>query len=201
VLVNDNGSLRLQATGLKSGANYFVRVSGQASAGLGNYELSVDFGRQAATLQTFANGQLGATAPAATYNFYVAQSQLFSFLLQADALASTPAGAAVSATIRDAAGRVVFSVKAVAGKIVSGPTVFLAPGAYTLTIAAVAPPGAASSPSIAYRLLGDVISDPIGPALADPTLKPVYTTTTSPPIYSYPGGVQSTTPYLLTLAK
>jgi hypothetical protein len=198
VLANGNGVYTVQAVGVnvKNGGNYFLRVSANGSpAGVGNYALEASFGTTGANLTTFAGGALGASAPEQSYNFYVAESQIFQFLLT---VASTPTatGSSVNATILDANGAVAYALNGYAGETTSNNAVFLTPGAYTLRFSASGPNGAAP-PALTYALAGESISDPIGPTLSDPTLSPVYTTPGDPTIFTYPGGAVSPVPFLI----
>jgi hypothetical protein len=194
ILANGNGIFTIQASGLKSGGNYSLQVStGGSSAGVGNYALDANFGSTAANLSTFASGSLSATAPQQSYNFYVAESQLFQFLLSASGVGA-PAGSAVQMTIEDQNGNVVYSLTAAAGDTVSADALLLTPGAYTLSFAVLAPPGVAV-PSLSYSLMGESISDPIGAVINDPTLSPSYPT--GPGGYQYPNGNTSPNSYLI----
>ena len=90
ILANGDGVFTIQASNLKSGGNYYLQVSsGGSTAGVGNYALDAEFGSTAANLSTFASGSLSASAPQQSYNFYVAESQLFQFLLSADGVRRT----------------------------------------------------------------------------------------------------------------
>jgi hypothetical protein len=196
VLANGDGTYTVQAAGLRS-SHLFLEVQPDASSGrvAGNYALSATFGQAAADLTTFAGDNLGASG-AQSYNLYVAESQLFQFLLSADA-AGAQAGSAVQMSLMDANGNVVFSLSAGAGQTVSGDTLFLTPGTYTVRFSAAGP-----VPALSYQLLGESISDPIGPALADPTLAPQFMPPNplpNVPPYLYPGNIPSPNPFLLVL--
>jgi hypothetical protein len=196
ILANGNGVFTIQASGLNSGGNYFVEVSsGGSSADVGNYALDATFGLTAANLSTFASGNLSASAPQQSYNFYVAESQLFQFLLSANGIGA-PAGSAVQMTIKDQNGKVVYTLTADAGDTVSSNALLLAPGAYTLTFTALGPPGD-PVPALSYSLTGESISDPIGAVANDPTTQPVYTSPTTPGGFLYPNGTQTTNPFLI----
>jgi hypothetical protein len=196
ILANGDGIFTIQASNLKGGGNYFLQVSaGGSTSGVGNYALDAEFGSTAANLSTFASGSVSASAPQQTYNLYVAESQLFQFLLSASGVGA-PAGSAVQMTIKDANGNVVYSLTAAAGDTVSSDALLLTPGAYTLSFAVLAPPGVAV-PTLSYSLMGESISDPIGAVVNDPTTQPVYTDPTTPGGYQYPNGTTSTTPYLI----
>ncbi len=198
ILANGDGVFTIQASDLKSGGNYFLQVSsGGSSNGVGNYALDAAFGSTAANLSTFAGGDLSASAPQQSYNFYVGESQLFQFLLSAGGVGA-PAGSAVEMTIKDKDGNVVYTLTAAAGDTVSSNALLLTPGAYTLSFAVLGPPGG-PIPDLSYSLMGESISDPIGAVVNDPTLTPIYTSPTTPGGFLYPGNVATTSPYLIVL--
>ncbi len=191
VLANGDGTYTVQAAGVPSGANLFLQVPAVPTNDVGNYSLIVDFGHVAADLTTFSNGTLGSPTPTAGANLFIGQNQLFQFVLSADG-ANAPADARVHMTITDQSGIVVFDLVANAGDTVSGSAVFLAPGAYTVRFTAESPSGSAIT-GLNYTLRGDVLSDPIGPVVDDPTLTQQYSNGNG--TYSYPGGVVTSSPY------
>ena len=195
VLANNGGVFTIQAANLKAGGNYYLRVdAGRTAVGVGNFALDAEFGIAAAQLTNFAGGRLGAGTSQQMNHLYVAESQIFQFLLSMTAVGA-PAGTAVQMTITDQSGRVVASLEARAGDTVSGNALFLTPGAYTLRFAVLgSTPG--TTPAISYSLTGDSISDPIGPTLEDPTLTPIYTAPTMPGLFVYPGGTVTPVSYL-----
>ena len=196
VLANGGGLYTVQVTGLKPGGNVYLDVNGASAPGAvpGSYALEARFGATAAALTDFASGNLAPAAPQ-TYNLYIGQTQLFQFLLSAGPSAAP--GETVEATILDAAGNVVFDLTADAGDVVSAPAVLLTPGAYTLQIVA----SGGGDEAQTYDLFGQEISDPLGPAISDPTLRPVFTSPTVPGTYLYPGGVVTTRPYWISLVS
>ena len=201
ILANGNGTFTIQAVGVKSGSHVFVEVLSDGTVpAIGNYALDVSFGTVAADLQTFAADTV---APAATqaYHLYVAESQLFQFLLSAAPVGVSVPGSSVRMSLVNATGVEVFGLVAAVGQTVGGPALFLTPGAYTIrytTLMAGGNPG----PAMSYTLYGESLSDPIGPKLTDPTLAPIYAPPTrppgSPPIYIYPGNISSSRPFLIT---
>jgi hypothetical protein len=205
VLVNGDGRFTVQATNLHPGGIYYLQVgsgeretegSGERETeGRGNYFLVVDFHEPATLMTSFASGNLGAGTPQQANTLYVAESQLFQFTLSANA-ANAPAGTVVQMNITNASGTTVFTLTATVGDPVSGAALFLAPGQYTITFTAITPAGAAP-PSLTYQLAGTTLSDPIGPAISDPTLKPVYVSPSDPGSYTYPNGVVTHSPYLI----
>ena len=196
VIANGNGMFTVQAVGVKPGGWYLIRVGPAAASGsmaMGNYSLSAQFGIAAANFATFASDTLASPAALQSDNFYVGESQLMHMALTADSR-STPAppGAAVQMTVLDSKGTVVYALTANAGDTVTGPDLFVRPGAYSIRFVAI---GAAGP--LTYRLIGESISDPIGPVLTDPTLTPVYTAPGMPGWFLYPAGPPTTSPFII----
>lgn len=199
ILANGNGQFVVQAAGFKGGGNLTLRVAGGTATGTaGNYGLDADFGGTPAALSAFTAGTLSAARTSVSTDLFVARSQLFQFLLAADAPAGAvpPAGTGVRLTITDAAGRVVLDQYAGAGDVASAPATLLEPGAYTVRYELVAP-AEGTPPTLGFRLMGEAISDPIGPAVRNPVMTPIYTSPTRPGDYVYPNGTISTLPYWL----
>jgi hypothetical protein len=170
ILANGNGTYTIQADNILPGQTYYLalRVRGEAE-GNGNSSLVVDFTQPPALSQSFASGTLTSAARQQTATLYVAQPQLFQFDLGVD----RPTGrskASVEMTIVDQSGNVVFDLVAAAGQTVSGASVLLPPGAYTVLFK-----GSGGGQPLTYNLHGNSLTDPIGPALNDPTLAPLYT--------------------------
>jgi hypothetical protein len=188
ILANDGGTFTIQATNVRGGGDYDLRVAADGSpSAVGNYALTASFGTAAANLSTFASGSLAPAAASDTYNFYVGESQLFQFLLSAGQASSS---GAIAMTVMDHNGNVVYSLTAAAGDTISGNAVFLTPGSYTLEFARMG-----TSTGLDYRLFGEAISDPIGPCITDPTTTPVFQSPTMPQVFVYPNGVVTTIPY------
>jgi len=79
-------------------------------------------------------------------------------------------------------------------------TALLIPGQYSVQFSAVAT-DTGRLPTLSYSVLGNVISDPIGPIIHDPTYKPIYLGPPGPTTtYLYPNGAIRAVPYFwLTL--
>jgi hypothetical protein len=196
ILANGDGVFTIQASNLTSGGNYTLSISSDGStSGVGNYALDAVFSTTAANLSTFASGGVSAAAPQQSYNLYVGETQLFQFLLSASG-SNAPAGSTVQMTIKDQNGNVVYSLTAAAGETVSTSALLLTPGAYTLSFTALALPDG-SMPTLAYNLVGESFSDPIGAVVNDPTQTPVYTSPTTPGGFLYPNNVQTNSPFLI----
>jgi hypothetical protein len=196
ILANGDGTFTVQATGLKSGGDYFLQLTPNSTSPniTGNYALDAAFGTAAADLSTFASGSLTPSTTQQVYNLYVGESQLMQFVLSASAVGA-PAGVAIQMTIADASGNVVYSLTALAGDTVSGPASFLTPGAYSVRFSLLGATGV-SMPPVSYSLRGEGISDPIGPVPTDPTLTPIYTSPTMPGYFTYPDGTTTTDSFL-----
>ena len=197
ILANGNSQFTIQAVGIKGSGNLFIRVAGASGTAVaGNYALTADFGGVATVPTTFASGVVSPASPTPSTDLYVARTQLFQFRLATTTTDGTapPAGTGVRLTILDASGRAVFRLFSAAGDVASGPAVLLTPGAYTVRFSAEGPPGVAI-PSLSFRLDGGTISDPIGPAIQNPTLQPIYTAPNQPGMYLYPTAAITTVPF------
>ena len=174
ILANDGSTFTVQATSFKVKGNFYLQItpSGSSIGSVGNYALDADFGTVAANFSSLASGSLTPSTAQQSYSLYVGESQLMQFLLSANA-PGAPADTGVQMTITDSTGQVVFTLTASAGDTVSGPALFLTPGAYTVGFSVLGATGG-DVPPVAYSLLGEGISDPIGPVSVDPTLTPVY---------------------------
>jgi hypothetical protein len=204
VLVNGTGTYTLQAGDVPPGLHCYLKVTvpNGTLARANTYSVVADFGGPLASLRTFVGGTLTPAAPQQSYNLYVAQTQMFQFDLTLKQ-PSVQTKSAVEFTIKDQAGNVVLDLIARAGETVSCVSILLRPGPYTATFTAKMAGGVVAP--LACRLCGNSITDPIGPALNDPTLQPLYTTPTVPngptnqpgdPLYYYyPGGFISIDPF------
>jgi hypothetical protein len=174
VLVQGNGTSTVQVRTTVPGRAYFLKVqlASDATQDKGNYHFSAKFGAVATPLTTFASSTLGEQDRSDSYQLYIAQPQLMSFVLSAG---REDAGASVRMVITGAAGTVV-SLEARSGESAS-QTALLVPGAYTVRMEVNNPNAAA----ISYALRGNSESDPIGPVVADVTLAPTYTLPPMPP--------------------
>lgn len=188
VLVNDTGTRVLQATGVVPGATYFVRVARDELGGTGNYALAADFRGVSTDVRTFAEGAL-ARGQTRTDTLHVAQAQLFRIALAAQG----PPGSRVRLTVTDYRGARVASITALAGAVSGAPAFLLRPGAYQVRFEALAPAG--TTANIAFRVRGNRITDPVGPVVDDPTLRPEYAHPTRPGAFLYPGNLFSLDPF------
>ena len=201
VLVNGNDTFVVQATGLTPGAVYYLRVSSRGSGGeddgTGNYSLDVDFSLPTQLFTNFGNGTLTDATPTLSGPLYVADSQLFEFSLYANPL-GTSGTASVRMRVFDSSGNTLFDLSATAGATATTTGLFLTPGAYTIEFDLVTS-GPLGVP-LSFQLGGATLSDPIGPAVNDPTLNPLYRCPTNPTMYCYPNGSMTSIPYLISFS-
>jgi Matrixin len=176
ILANGNGTYTIQVTRAAASRDYFVQVTGSAA---GNYSLAVDLTRQQAPVESFASDAMTAAQPNTGRALYVAQSQVFDFILTAQGVAGS-----VRMTVFERNGsqlKSLFTLTAAAGQTVTGPGLFLRGGKYAVVFESLA--GAAG-----YVLRGAGLTVPIGPITTDPSGKPIFTLPDAPPgQYVYPG--------------
>src|SRR5262249_39583922 len=93
-------------------------------------------------------------------------NKLYEFALAATGSAWTE----VKVDVLNAAGNIVFTLKSYAGQSAATGEVYLPSGGYTLRYSATTRDGSTLQPT-GFTLTGMVISDPIGPMYAKPTIK------------------------------
>ena len=179
LIQNSSGTI-LQVEGLQAWTTYYVKVQSANPAAWTareSYRFGIDFRNQKIALDSLVAGKLTAAAPQVHRTLQVERSQSFEFELSALSLTDTKATAA-RITVFDSKGTVAFTMVAMNRATVRG-TVLLAPDTYTIVIV-----GATIDKSPLKGLQIDArfmtLTDPIGPALADPyaTTAPTGTTTT-----------------------
>jgi hypothetical protein len=195
ILANGAGQLIVQIAA-SADEDYYVAVSAADPAGpfaSGNYQLTASFGDHAAEVQQFAAGTLPIDIGQNVHKLYVAEPQLFHFLLQAEPGASPHL---VIATLYDASNQPVHRLATSLGDVRSSSAVLLAPGTYQVVLSASTLDGPAAVP-IDYQLRGLAISDPFVSDPNDPTTSPFHNSDPSlDGAYLYPGGIPSDDPYL-----
>jgi hypothetical protein len=199
ILLNGNGSYVIQTGGLTPGATYYFRVTAAPApaVAVGNFSLVANFGAVASDLVPFVGGTLSQTDLADQYLLYIAQTQLFQFVL-ATSTSGPATNAQVSVQILNSAGQLVFSLIGQPGQTVSGASVLLTPGTYRVTVSIVN--GNGKVPQIVYGLGGTSLSEPIGVAPKDPTNEPMYPCPGNPSVmcFCYSNGVYTTSPFLFS---
>lgn len=198
ILANGGGELVLQVGGISSEDNYYIEVAANDSSGpfnLGNYELIASFRDEAANFTSFASGTVAANATQNVHSLYVAQPQLFHFLLQAGS-AAVNAPTAVIASIYNEANTLVYRLASPVGQTQSQNAVLLTSGTYTIKISTLSLQEPVTVP-ITYALSGMAISDPFASDPNDQTTHP-FANPNPPPAYLYPGGIFTNDPFLWT---
>lgn len=190
VLTEAAGVFTLQVRDLRPRTTYRIQVAAadaQIATSRGDYFLAVDFRDQAIVTQQFAADTLTADQPAVAAQMTVTQSQLLHFAL-ATVTADARVESAARLVIRDANGRVVFTLFATAGHAASGD-VLLPAGQYTLVVVGGTRRDGVHLPDLTFTLSGLVRTDPIGIDPVDPSTDPKSQPSSPPPQTS------TTTPY------
>ena len=175
-----------QLRNVAAGSTYGIRVSSAGSLGATLYNLQADFVATAIDTTTTGAGTLGGTHTTAFHTLIVNQPQVMSFNFQAKADGlSSPTTLWVQ--LYDSAGNTV-SLWMVQTGAFSTQSLLLQPGEYTFKIWAAFD---STSTAVDYSLRLTSDSNPIGIALADPTLMPpiappVTYTTPPPPVVKPP---------------
>lgn len=197
-IVNGAGQVLLQLEGVQPGKDYFVRVGAADPAGPfvdGNYDLTVTFVAEPATLSTVAAGAVGGAIGKTTHTLYVGRPQLFHFAL-ATTGPTTGGPVAVVTLVKNEQGVVVAKLASRPGETRSAPAVLLNAGAYTVEFLAIGMNGAVPT-SLGYELRAQVLSDPFVGDPSDPNNHPFACP--EPELagqFCYPGGFLSPDPFL-----
>lgn len=173
VLANDRGLFSVQVLNAVAGQDYYVQVFAREGAvkTTGGYFFAADFNRLAPmAFDNVASGITPAGTKTAAETLQLGEAAVFQFALGAT---SQQAGGAVTMTVYDATGAVVFSLTSVAGRPPVTATRYLKAGTYTVTYAA---PASNTAP-VSYALFLAQLSEGVGP---------YATSTASPPSSSAP---------------
>ena len=195
VLRNDRGFFTIQIANVTPGTAYEVRVEPadpQGSYKEGNYLVGVDFVSGPIALDAFAGGTLTQAARQRAHELQLTETRLFHFTLSADT-GNAPVESAVRATIYNAQRQVVATFVAQAGETTS-LSVLLAPGDYTIRIAARTRNSAEVLPPLVYNLRGVARNDPIGPTPVPPG-QPPSPTFEWVDLFQLPGWIVAEDPY------
>lgn len=168
VLANDRGLFSVQVLNATAGANYYVQVLARegAAQNTGSYFFAADFNQIAPMVfDNVAGGSVKAGKTTAAQTLTINEAGVYEFALAAN---SATAGDAVTMTVYDGDGNVVFTLTATAGRPVVTATKYLKAGTYTVRYG-----GARSNSGPAgYALFLAQLSEGVGP---------YATTTASPP--------------------
>jgi hypothetical protein len=198
VLANGDGQLIVQVAGIEADRNYYARVSAADSSGpfaSGNYQLTASFGDQATTAQQYVESTLNSGVGHNLHKLYVAEPQLFHFLLEAASNSAT-SPYALFASVYNSSGQLAHRFSTVPGETRSSAAVLLAIGTYDIVVHAMSL-NVAVAVATDYKLSGLAISDPFVSDPDDPTTHPFYNPDPSAGgVYLYPGNIPSDDPFL-----
>lgn len=196
VLVNGVGELTIQVANRVSSSGYVLGISAhrtRASYELGNYRAVVQFHTQPIELRTLAAGQLTHTTAKSTHTLYVAEAQLFHFLLDVPASNNLP-NTAIQMSLRNTAVRIV----AKPGETRSTAGVLLQPGTYELDFQIAAPEGTSfDGVTMTYQLHGSIVSTPFGVIPIDPNEEPFFRCENVDTVFCFPGDIIIEDPFLV----
>ena len=188
VLRNSNGTMTYQISNLTPNRIWYARVaaaSGQTRYRIGNYTLKVRFSGAAEQQVNMVQGTLSASSPTVLKELTLRRTTLFNFALQSSR-ANASQLIATQVTIFDLTGREVHRIVSFRNETKTSNNVLLTPGKYFVRINAVSNNATAIS-SVAVRLLGSVISDPVGPIGTNPLATvPVFPTIDDQMTYAPP---------------
>ena len=177
VLANDRGLFSVQVLNAVAGKDYYVQVLAREGAvkTTGGYFFAADFNRLAPmAFDTVASGTTPAGTKTAAETLQLGEAGVFLFALGAS---SQQAGGAVTMTVYDATGAVVFSLTSVAGRPPVTTTQYLKAGTYTVTYAAPA----SNNTAVSYSLFLAQLSEGVGPYATSTASPPSSTAPTSNP--------------------
>ncbi|MFL5243388.1 MAG: matrixin family metalloprotease [Gemmataceae bacterium] len=164
VLANGGGFYSVQIPNAPAGVPYYVEVAALNPKGnnnTGNFVLGIKFDASPpVVLDAIGSGALSSLASTSSATLNMAQNGLFHFVLAADNGCSS-SSANVTMTVYDQAGHVVLTLNVQTGQPPITAVVYLQAGLYTIRYSAASTSGAFVP--VNFWLLGEILSDPIGP--------------------------------------
>ncbi|MBL8813540.1 MAG: hypothetical protein JNM43_25465 [Planctomycetaceae bacterium] len=167
VLRNGNGSISVQIPSVAANEKYFIRVIAAAEGAryqTGNYIMKARFVSPAEPQHQLLRGVLSSSSSRQFFEMTVRQTMLFNFALETARYnrTSTTPSMAVQATLYAQNGTEIHRVVSANETTRTSSSLMLLPGKYYLRINGVSQTGGPFG-SLAFRLLGTVVSDPVGP--------------------------------------
>lgn len=182
VIRNGNGTMTIQISNVIANSVYFVKVMSPQENNhyiTGNYQLQARFTTATETQAQLLRGTLSSASPRAYFEMTLDHTMIFNFALQINGNRRTAnPNLATQMTLYDASGQEVHRVVTLNDGTRTTNNVLLLPGTYYVRMNAVAQTGTAFAP-FSYRLLGSVVSDPVGPIGLNPTQTPPTNSTLS----------------------
>ena len=171
VLGNGDGMYSIQIPGMAPNTTYYIDVAALNPNGpnnTGKYVLGIKFDANHApvTLDKLDSSSLASASSANVSTLVMNQDALFHFSLAADN-GSSLAAAVVTLAIYDQSGNQVFTIDAPTGQPPTTGVVYLPTGTYTVRTSIKSSSGLFLL--VNYSLLGEILSDPIGPYQASTT--------------------------------
>jgi hypothetical protein len=161
-----NGLIELDMAGLQLNSRYFLAVTGEQT---GTVRVSAQMTSTAIVPPIVASGTLTDTTRQALRGLSVGVSGVTALAIDLDAPGAS-VETSVEVALVDAAGRMVWRQTGRTGTRLSA-TLLLAKGNYTLRLVGGTMDGSAMS-NVSFGIRSELLSDPIGPGLIDPTLPP-----------------------------
>jgi hypothetical protein len=169
VLANGGGFYSVQIMKAVPGANYYIEVAALNPRGpnnSGDFELGVKFDTNPpVVLDQLGSGTLATPASTNSATLTMSQNGLFHFVLAADN-GGAASSADVTMTVYDQSGNAVLTLDAVTGQSPVSAVVYLQAGTYTIRYSVKSASGTYAPTD--YWLLGELLSDPIGPYYTSP---------------------------------
>lgn len=190
VLVNDGRELLIQVPDVEADVEMFLSVSAPGDppgVQIGNYELTVLFQKQSVELPIISAGVLSDADPRKSQTLNVNIPQLQHFALTAH---GHPNGE-VALIVHDANGEAITQFSAGNGRTVTGQSVLLMPGTYSIDASLVN----AAIGDTNFEIKSTEISVPIGLVPVNPS-ELDFSCPGIDDTFCYPGGIQSDEPFL-----
>ncbi|MCA9170267.1 MAG: cadherin-like domain-containing protein [Planctomycetales bacterium] len=185
--INGGGEITIQVNSVTPGDTYYLRVAAAqpgAAFDTGTYDISIGFAAEPVVLPVMASGQLDASARHANHKLYVAQPELFHFILDVESV-----GAAGTDAIYMSIDGTDQHVLVAPGSSRSASGILLQPGEYDVSMHwATSAGGPAANAALRYALRGDNVSSPFGVIPVDPLTDPQYACGEIDPRFCYPDG-------------
>jgi hypothetical protein len=170
VLANGLGTYTVQVQGVPPKTAYRIEVSAEDPSGpysTGGYTLEVRFGPAAAASAQYATGSLTSAQSQQAFALTVSQTTLFQFGLSTGALAGAPADLSLQMAIFDQSGNLVYQLYGTPGSLRTASALLLNPGSFYVVVSAVTS-ATDFAGALNFAILGNMLSDPIGPGLVKP---------------------------------
>jgi hypothetical protein len=168
VLTESSGANIIQVTNAVAGQKYKLEVK-SASGQTGSYSLAVSYLSSPVQFPMNATGSLNASAPSASANLEIDQSQVMHFVLSTGVVPGDT-NTLLEMTIVDSNGNTVATLQAMAGNSAS-LDIFLGVGTYTVTVTESTSDGSALQ-GVDFNLSAIGVTDPVGPTPSNPTSTP-----------------------------